>query len=380
MPNLTQELSSALIRVLSCPVCGQALHIADGGQSLVCAGDSTDRNPKGRAHCFDGAAAGYVPLAPRHSGGGDSKEAVRARNVFLSRGYYAPAAEAITEAVRAVTPVGGLVLDAGCGEGYYSNTVAAAGYPTLGVDLSKFAVEAAAKAARAERGRRADAGRLRETPTVGAGETSAVFAGAAREAGSTDGTLGDTSGTAAGAVLEAENEKTAELTHGGATVFDGCAPVAHTVKNAVLPEFATLYAVGSVFALPVADGAVDTVVNIFAPCVPAEYARVLKPGGHLIVAGAGERHLMGLKEAVYDDPYLNDPRRDLPTEDDPALALVDRRTCTFTVTVEGQDAIAALFSMTPYYWRTPRESHGRVAALQTLATEVAFDIHIYQKR
>lgn len=349
MPNLLRELSPALVAALACPVCGQPLCIAEGGQSLSCTGAPTDRNPKGKTHCFDGAAAGYVPLAPRHSGGGDSKEAVRARTSFLTRGYYAPAAEAIAEAVASVTPAGGLVLDAGCGEGYYSNTIAAAGYPTLGVDLSKFAVEAAAKAARAERLRREDV--VRRAAVDGPENTC----------------------------LDVNLTETAKMPHGGATVFDGGAAVALTVKNAILGDFGTLFAVGSVFELPVADGVMDTVVNIFAPCVPAEYARVLRPGGHLIVVGAGERHLIGLKEAVYDDPYLNDPRRDLPAEDDPALTLIDRRTCPFTVTVEGREAIAALFSMTPYYWRTPRESHERLSALDTLTTEVAFDIHIYKK-
>jgi 23S rRNA (guanine745-N1)-methyltransferase len=176
-----------------------------------------------------------VNLAPNHSGGGDSKEAVRARSSFLRSGYYTPAAEAIAALARELTPEDGLVLDAGCGEGYYSNRVAEEGFSVLGVDLSKFAVDTAAKSARRERMNRGQAS-------------------------------------------------------------------------------STLYAVGSVFELPVADGSFDTVINIFAPCAPAEYARVLKSGGHLIVAGAGERHLFGLKELIYDDPYLNEPRRDLPAE------------------------------------------------------------------
>ncbi len=360
MPDLARDLAPALVAALACPVCGQALRISESGQSLTCTGALSDRNPKGKTHCYDGAAAGYVPLAPRHSGGGDAKEAVRARTSFLTRGYYAPAAKAIAAAVTAVTPAGGLVLDAGCGEGYYSCHIAAAGYPTIGVDLSKFAVEAAAKAARAERMRRADAVCVPETSL----DDDAAEA---------------TPETAQTAVSEAPSPQNAKIAHGGATVFDGSATVAHTVKNAVLEDFGTLFAVGSVFELPVADGAMDTVVNIFAPCVPTEYARVLKPSGHLIVVGAGERHLIGLKEAVYDDPYLNDPRRDLPTADDPDLTLVDRRTCSFTITVEGREAIAALFSMTPYYWRTPRESHERLGSLETLTTEAAFDIHIYKK-
>ncbi len=299
MPDLHLELHPNLIESLSCPVCGASLGVTEDGRSLACSAESSPRNPRGKVHLFDGAAGGYLPLAPRHSGGGDSKEAVRARTSFLTHGYYTPAADALTALVQEFAPAGGLILDAGCGEGYYSNRIAEAGYPVLGIDLSKFAVDAAAKSARSHR-----------------------------------------------------------LSHGQSA--------------------STLYAVGSVFELPVKGGAFDIVTNIFAPCAPAEYARVLKPGGYLIVAGAGERHLFGLKELVYDDPYLNDPRRDLP-EEGSTLTHVDSRNVTFRITVENPAHIAALFSMTPYYWRTSQNGHDRIQSAPRLDTEVSFDFHIYRK-
>ncbi len=296
MLDLQRELSPTLVTRLACPVCGSPLRVSENGGSLLCAAD----NAGGRVHCFDGASSGYLPLSPRHAGGGDSKEAVRARTAFLSGGYYQPLADAVTEAVVTHTPAGGCVLDAGCGEGYYSSRMVAAGFSVMGFDLSKFAAEAAAKSARAAR---------------------------MREGGS---------------------------------------------------DARTLYAVGSVFDLPVQTGSFDTVTNIFAPCAPAEYARVLPSGGHLIVVGAGERHLLGLKKILYDDPYLNDPRRDLPTAED-AFTLLSVIPAETRIRVEGREHIAALFSMTPYYWRTPRDSRERLAALEVLETEAAFDIHIYKK-
>ena len=296
MLDLTRELNPRLVEILACPVCGSAMGITPDGRSLACLGDGS---PKGKRHLFDGASGGYVHLSPSHSGGGDSKEAVRARTSFLQAGYYAPAAKALADLVDEITPRGGIVLDAGCGEGYYTNTVADRGYLTMGFDLSKFAVDAAAKSARAAR-------------------------------------------------------------------------------LATGKESSTLFAVGSVFALPLQNESVDTLINIFAPCAPVEYGRVLKQGGHLIVAGAGVHHLFGLKELIYDDPYLNDPRRDLPAEGD-GLELLDTRNVTFTITVADLAHREALFSMTPYYWRTSREGHSRLACAEALVTEVSFDFHIYRK-
>ena len=151
MLDLKQELNPRLTDTLRCPVCGAPMSVTAEGRGLACAATLTSRNPKGKTHLFDGGAGGYVNLAPHHSGGGDSKEAVRARSAFLRSGYYTPAAEAIASLVGEITPKDGLVLDAGCGEGYYSGRIAAEGYPVLGVDLSKFATDTAAKAARRER-------------------------------------------------------------------------------------------------------------------------------------------------------------------------------------------------------------------------------------
>jgi 23S rRNA (guanine745-N1)-methyltransferase len=35
--------------------------------------------------------------------------------------------------------------------------------------------------------------------------------------------------------------------------------------------------------------------------------------------------------------------------------------------------------MTPYYWKTPKAGAERLAQLDTLTTEIAFDIHVYEK-
>ena len=123
------------------------------------------------------------------------------------------------------------------------------------------------------------------------------------------------------------------------------------------------------------NAACDVVTNLFAPCCESEFSRVLKDGGYLILVGAGERHLMGLKEALYENPYLNPGRADLPVE----MREIDRRRLTYTITVDGKEAIEALFSMTPYYWRTSESDHAKLKNKQTLTTEVDFDIFVYQK-
>ena len=76
-------------------------------------------------HSFDLAKAGYYNLLLSAKGGthGDNAEMVLARRDFLSRGYYEPFADRLSSLVVEKTPKGGCVLDAGCGEGYYTDKV-----------------------------------------------------------------------------------------------------------------------------------------------------------------------------------------------------------------------------------------------------------------
>ncbi|WP_079434675.1 putative RNA methyltransferase [Zoogloea sp. LCSB751] len=132
-------------QALACPL--------DGGPLLP--GSTAWRCAAG--HSFDLASQGYINLLPvqqkRSRDPGDSKEMVTARRRYLESGVYRPIADAVNRAVLADLPAGRptACLDAGCGEGYYLRELAAAAdagganLAVLGLDISKWAVQAAAK-------------------------------------------------------------------------------------------------------------------------------------------------------------------------------------------------------------------------------------------
>lgn len=119
-----------------CPVCGKKLN--NEGKSLLC--------PDG--HCFDKAKSGYVNLLMNNGAGrhGDDRLMVRARTEFLGAGYYDPLANRLAEISSECGRDGAVIVDAGCGEGYYSAKIeAASGNRVIGIDISREAVIAAAK-------------------------------------------------------------------------------------------------------------------------------------------------------------------------------------------------------------------------------------------
>ena len=135
------------------------------------------------------------------------------------------------------------------------------------------------------------------------------------------------------------------------------------------------FAVGSMFGIPVLSGSADVVTDVFAPIVPGELFRVLRPGGVLILAVPSERHLYGLKEILYDKPYENEHRE----TEYPGFQFLSRVPVRGSVSLCGERALEDLFAMTPYIRKPPREGCERLARTQTLETETGFDFLLYRK-
>lgn len=141
----------------------------------------------------------------------------------------------------------------------------------------------------------------------------------------------------------------------------------------LLPEAA--FCVGGSFCAPVRDGWADLVVNVFSPMAPAEFARMLRPGGVLVYAVPTPRHLYGLKEVLYRTPYENETRQ---TEYE-GFRFLRAREVEGSITLQGP-MVQNLFAMTPYYWNTPADGAARLAACGSLTTQIGFRFLVYQRQ
>jgi 23S rRNA (guanine745-N1)-methyltransferase len=124
--------------MLLCPVRNCHLALVRGERRVSCA----------RGHSFDVARSGYInllqPQERRSKQPGDTTAALAARRRLHDRGTTGPLLDAIGEIV-AASP-GDIVLDAGCGDGFYLGTLARqTGFSAHGIDISVPAIEAAAR-------------------------------------------------------------------------------------------------------------------------------------------------------------------------------------------------------------------------------------------
>jgi len=124
--------------MLLCSVRDCHLGLVRDGRRMVCP----------RKHSFDIARSGYInllqPQERRAKQPGDTAEAIAARRSLHDRGFTEHLRLAIAEAIHA-TP-DDVVLDAGCGDGFYLGTLQReTGFQAHGVDISIPAVDAAAR-------------------------------------------------------------------------------------------------------------------------------------------------------------------------------------------------------------------------------------------
>ncbi len=134
------------------------------------------------------------------------------------------------------------------------------------------------------------------------------------------------------------------------------------------------YAVAGIFDMPLADECADCVLSVFAPVPELEAHRVLKSGGIMIVVSPGEKHLEGLKKAVYCNVYDNEVQEKSYT----GFELSETYIAEDTIKVEGEN-IKNLFHMTPYYWKTSESDAEKLSKISCLSTKIEFLIRIYKK-
>ncbi|HEX7119866.1 MAG TPA: hypothetical protein VF212_13830 [Longimicrobiales bacterium] len=362
---------------LICPVCAEPLS-ADG-RTLRC--------PRG--HAFDEAREGYVDLLPAGHGRsrirGDTAEMVRARRRFLERGHYDRIAAALEarvarhlteraaagEATRSTAgapeatrrraarmhrpthathertgaprapadnpagPAVPVILEVGCGEGIYigrlSRSLAGAG----------------------------DAGGIRDRATAGNEESagSGIIEGSGIRAGSAGGRASENARIRCFGL-----DVSRDALRRAARAYPAVRFFRNDVKHRIC----------------LADASVDVLLDVFAPRNPAEFARVVRRRGLLLVAIPNERHLAELRTEL---PLLGiepDKRERVAAQLGAAFRSVGEDVLEYRTEMTGDD-VADLLRMTPNYWHLGEAELARAAELPPRAVTVAVTVLAFRR-
>ncbi|MBE6700958.1 MAG: methyltransferase domain-containing protein [Ruminococcaceae bacterium] len=141
-------------------------------------------------------------------------------------------------------------------------------------------------------------------------------------------------------------------------------------------EKRALFSVASVYNLPLKDESVDLITCVFSPMADEEYLRILKKGGALLYVVPAPRHLFELKELLYENPYENEES----FIEYKGFTEEKRVGVTFPIHLENSEDLEHLFTMTPYFWRTPKGALEKIKEQSTFDTTADFYIIILRKK
>ena len=335
-----------LVSLFICPICQSPLQPA--ADTWRCDGS---RNLKQTSHPFDVARQGYVNLLPvqqkKSKAPGDSQHSIAARQRFLNAGYYQPLRDLISQQMQMLLakPQSAQTLandnksstklrwlDIGCGEGYYTQTMAQqlAIDELIAADISKPALIELAKVSKANH-------RLwYQQPSI---EVNQEHKDEQKS--------------------QQSQKNNQQQTQKKTTIYPIVTSAAH---------------------LPLQAQSVKGISTIFSPILPEAFAEVLQRDGYLVIAKPDIGHLATVREALFDEVREHDSDKFLPTLA-PYFTLLDSHQVSTDLNLSTA-ALTDLLTMTPYAYRARTEK--RQALLATteaheFVTQAKFVVYILQK-
>ena len=151
------------------------------------------------------------------------------------------------------------------------------------------------------------------------------------------------------------------------------------VRQATQRDRTMHWFVAGITDLPFLPESFDLVLSIFSPAGIAEFSRVLKSTGSLVIAGPGPGHLKGLREIIY--PVAREHGESSAAEkakDLFSLSALSR--ITYQLELGSSREIMDLLAMTPYFWNIDRSTWARVEALGSLPLDVDVEIRVFRKK
>lgn len=116
---------------------------------------------------------------------------------------------------------------------------------------------------------------------------------------------------------------------------------------------------------PILPGSVDLVLCLFGFPNYAAFARILRPGGRILLVDPGPEHLIELREILYPE-VRRTPPPSLREAEQAGLQLMDTRPLRFRTGQLSRSALNNLLAMTPHGYRASAAGKAAMAAVDTL--------------
>ena len=130
----------------------------------------------------------------------------------------------------------------------------------------------------------------------------------------------------------------------------------------------------NLFRLPVEDHSFDGAVSMFAPIAGEETARILRPGGKLVVVSSGREHLLEMRQLIYEEVHFSDSAVAVPE----GFRQTGSGNLKYTFTLDSSEEIRSLFVMTPFYYKTTDKGRERLLSRDGLEVTAEVNLTVFE--
>ncbi|MBY4678033.1 putative RNA methyltransferase [Marinobacterium arenosum] len=152
----------------------------------------------------------------------------------------------------------------------------------------------------------------------------------------------------------------------------------HAVKAACHRNRDIHWLVASGADMPLTDGSQDLLTVLFSRLMPEPFARLLRPGGKLLLAWPGPDHLLELRQMIYDQvrPSNFQPAEQLAEY----FSLIDQQQVHYPFTLTRRQDIEALLGMTPHSQRMQANKREALLSLDSLPLTLDVRLGLFERR
>ncbi|MDK2858754.1 MAG: rRNA (guanine745-N1)-methyltransferase [Verrucomicrobiota bacterium] len=126
--------------------------------------------------------------------------------------------------------------------------------------------------------------------------------------------------------------------------------------------------------IPLADRSMDVILSLLAPRNPDEFARIMKPGGILIIGVPGPDHLIELRsELMANAGDFEEKADEAVLKCAPLFIEQKRRILTYEKELS-RDQLSDLIQMTPIFWNSGPAAKKRLQQLPGLTVTISFTL------
>lgn len=135
------------------------------------------------------------------------------------------------------------------------------------------------------------------------------------------------------------------------------------------------FCVASAYDVPLKDQSLDLLIRIYAPSLNSELQRLIKQNGYLVTVTPAPRHLLELREKIYEKVKNHQNENETPA----GFSKIKQINLNYPLQIDAPKILQDLINMTPFAWKFNKQTMQELLTIEKWQITCDFNIEVYQR-